>query len=268
MADHRPARAWRGVRGAHGRRIEANGFQVIPSMMKSPLLIALAAGAVSVLIAFVPVLRHMLAPAAPISPPGPAASVEGAPWQIDRSQPDRIRVFGLSLPGSTLADARTRWGEDLKLALMGPRDGPVVLEGYLERHEAGGVGGRLLLSFDRGAQAELLDRWRDQLPGTPLEGGGRQHRLSAAAAAELAGAALVGLSFIPVAQLDAEVLGARFGTPSERIAGGGRLEHWLYPEQGLAVVLDAQGKDVLQYVAPGDFEARLAAPVRASPAPR
>jgi hypothetical protein len=234
-------------------------------MMKSPFLIALAAGAVSLLIAFVPVLRHMLAPPAASTPAGTATSFDGAPWQIDRSQPGRIRVLGLSLPGSTLAETRSRWGEDLKLALMGPRDGPVVLEGYLERFEAGGVGGRLLLAFDRGAQAELLDRWRDRLPGTPLEGGGRQHRLTAAAAAELGGLALVGLSFIPQAQLDAEVLGARFGAPAQRIGSEDRLEHWLYPALGLAVVLDAQGKDVLQYVAPGDFESRLAAPLRSRP---
>jgi hypothetical protein len=236
--------------------------------MKSPFLIALAAGAVSLLIAFVPVLRHMLAPSAPPASSGSTASVDAAPWQLDRSQPGRIGVFGLRLPGSSLAEVRQRWGDDLKLALMAPRGGPVVLEGYLERYEAGGVGGRLLMAFDRGAQAALLDRWRDQLPGTPIEGGGRQHRLTEAAAAELAGAALVGLSFIPMAQLDAEVLGARFGSPSERIAAGDRLEHWLYPALGLAVAIDAQGKDVLQYVAPGDFEARLAAPLRASPAPR
>ena len=236
--------------------------------MKSPFLIALAAGVVSLLIAFVPVFRHMLAPSAPAASVGATAAVDPAPWQLDRSQPGRTGVFGLSLPGSSLADARRRWGEDLKIALMAPRGGPVVLEGYLERYEAGGVGGRLLLAFDRGAQAAMLDRWRDQLPGTPIEGGGRQHRLTEAAAAELADAALVGLSFIPQAQLDAEVLAARFGPPSERIAAGDRLEHWLYPALGLAVAIDAQGKDVLQYVAPGDFEARLAAPLRAGPVPR
>lgn len=236
--------------------------------MKSPFLIALALGAVSLLIAFVPVLRHMLAPSAPPASAGSKAVVDAAPWQLDRSQPGRIGVFGLSLPGSSLAEVRMRWGEDLKLALMAPRGGPVVLEGYLERHDAGGVSGRLVMAFDRGAQAELIDRWRDQLPGTPIDGGGRQHRLTEAAAAELADAALVGLSFIPMAQLDAEVLGARFGPPSERIASGDRLEHWLYPAWGLAVVIDARGKDVLQYVAPGDFDARLAAPLRAGPTPR
>jgi hypothetical protein len=225
--------------------------------MKTPFLIALGAGVLSLLIAFVPVLQHMFG-AQPVAAGAPPASA--APWQVERPGPGQSRVFGLSLPGSTLAQARQRWGDSLKLALMAERDGPVALEGYLENFEAGGVSGRLLLAF--GTPAEALAGWRERLPGTPIASGGRQHALTRAAMDELAASPLVGLSFIPAAQLDAQVLSARFGAPGERIASGDRLEHWLYPALGLAVVLDAKGRDVLQYVAPADFEHRLAAPLR------
>jgi hypothetical protein len=227
--------------------------------MKTPFLIALAAGMLSLLIAFVPVPRHMFGAQPTATGAAPAA---GAPWQVALPGPGQARVFGLSLPGSTLAQARQRWGDGLRLALMAGRDGPVVLEGYLENFEAGGVSGRLLLVFD--GPAEALARWRERLPGTPIASGGRQHALTQAAMDELSASPLVGLSFIPAAQLDAQVLGARFGAPAERIASGDRLEHWLYPALGLAVVLDAKGRDVLQYVAPADFERRLAAPLRSA----
>ena len=154
----------------------------------------------------------------------------------------------------------------MKLALLEGQDGSLALEGYVEAFDAGGVTGRLLLAFDTQAQAGKMRRWRDGLAGIPMASGGRQHALNEAAAAELASTALVGLSLIPVAQLDADMLTARFGKPAERIATDGRLEHWLYPALGLAVVLDAQGRDVLQYVAPAEFEPRLAAPLRAAPA--
>ncbi len=232
--------------------------------MKTPFLIALAAGLVSLLIAFVPVLRHMFSPPGPTQQQAPAS---GAPWQIALPAAGQSRVFGLLLPGSTLADTRKRWPEELKLALMTDFGGRVALEGYVERFEAGGVTGRLLLAFDTEAQAAAVNRWRDTLRGTPTESGGRQHHLSEAASTELAPARLVGLSFLPAAQLDAELLTARFGPPAERIAGGERLQHWLYPALGLAVVLDSKGRDVLQYVAPADFERRLAAPLRAAPKP-
>lgn len=225
--------------------------------VKGPFLIALAAGVVSLLIAFAPALWRTLGPGQPAAAPAP---LQGAPWQIERPAAGQTRVFGLGLPGSTLAETRQRWGEDLKLALMAGRDGSAALEGYLEKFEAGGVGGRLLLAYD--ASPEALARWREALPGTPTESGGRQHPLTEAALADLAASPLTGLSFIPAAQLDAAILSARFGPPAERIAGGDRLEHWLYPALGLAVVLDAQGRDVLQYVPPSDFERRLAAPLR------
>lgn len=227
--------------------------------VKGPFLIALAAGVVSLLIAFAPALWRTLGPAPPATATVP---LQGAPWQIERPAAGQTRVFGLGLPGSTLGETRQRWREELKLALMTGRDGSVALEAYLEKFETGGVGGRLLLAFD--APPEALARWREALPGTPTESGGRQHALTDAALADLAASPLAGLSFIPAAQLDAGILSARFGPPAERIDGGERLEHWLYPALGLAVVLDAQGRDVLQYVAPSDFERRLAAPLRPS----
>lgn len=229
--------------------------------MKGPFVIAMAAGLLSLLIAFAPAVWRMFQPPAPA---GASAPATGAPWQVALPVPGQSRVFGLSLPGSTLAQAQQRWGEGLTLALISGGDGPPSLEGYVERFETVGIGGRLLLAFDAETTAAALARWRAALPGVPQPSGGRRHLLNAAALAELAPTALVGLSFIPAAQLDAQVLTDRFGAPVERIATGVRLEHWLYPAMGLAVVLDAEGRDVLQYTAPADFERRLVAPLRAA----
>jgi hypothetical protein len=220
------------------------------------LRIALAAGGVSLLVAFAPVLWHMAVPA-----PAPAAP-QGTPWQVDHPAPGRTQVFGLDLPGSTLGQARTRWGEDLAVALIDDRGaGTLALEAYLERFDAGGVGGRLLLTFevDPGAAA----RWRDRLPSAPTSSGAWRHRLDGAALAEAAGAPLAGVSFVPAARLDAAAVSARFGAPDRRVAEGAQRQHWLYPALGLAVMLDDEGRDLLQYVAPADFERRLVAPLQA-----
>jgi hypothetical protein len=47
---------------------------------------------------------------------------------------------------------------------------------------------------------------------------------------------------------------SRFGRPSERIRSSESVEHYLYPDRGLDVVLDSKGKELLQYVAPQQFE--------------
>jgi hypothetical protein len=222
----------------------------------SPFLIAVGVGLAAVLLAFVPTLWRM----ATVAGPAPVAAA-GAPWQVDVQPGGGIRVFGLALPGSTLGEARARWGDELKLAVMaGPGEG-ATLEGYVEQFSAAGLNGRLLLSFEAGA--DRLATWRSTQAGVPLEGGGRRHALPASALAGAEALPLAGLSLIPAAQLDAAVLRERFGEPAERIAEGERLEHWMYPSIGLAVALDAEGKDLLQYVAPADFERRLRAPLMA-----
>lgn len=228
---------------------------------RSPLFIALAATSLTLLLAATLMAWRML------TPPDPATRAgvpQGAPWQIETPNPGQTRVMGLALPGTTLAQVHLRWGKDLKVAVMAKPEGPVALEAYLERFETGGVSGRLLLSFDTTAWATQLARWREAVPGIPQESGSRQHALGEPGIQELGGAALTGVNYIPDAQLSAEVLQARFGQPAERLREGERLEHWLYPLLGLAVLVDNKGREVLQYVAPADFETRLATPLRAA----
>lgn len=233
--------------------------------MNSPFLIALSASALGLLIAFLLVIGQWVGSQEAAGGRPPA---QGTPWQITLPAPGHAEVLGLKLPGTTLDEVQQRWGQDLKLALMAGSDGSLALEGYLQTFEASGVTGRLMLLFDTQTQVGSMQRWRDSLPGLPTSSGGRQHALSDAAMVDLARTGLVGISFIPVAQLDADVLTARFGQPAERLVGGGRLEHWLYPTLGLAVVLDSDGREVLQYVAPADFERLLAAPLRVGKAPQ
>lgn len=230
------------------------------TVIKSPFLIAVSAAVVGLLLACLLVFWKIVAPG---DVDVDRASAHGAPWQVEVPAAGHSVVMGLKLPGTSLRDVSQRWGSDLKLALIVGNDGSLALEGYLETWEAGGVTGRLLLSFDVLAEEAAIQRWRDVLPGVPMASGGRQHALTADAVAALASAGLAGVSFIPMAQLDAHVLTARFGHPAERVSTQGRLEHWLYPAQGLAVVLDSEGREVLQYVAPADFDRLLAAPLRA-----
>lgn len=224
-----------------------------------PWALAVGAGFAVLLAAFTPPLWQVLR-----APPPADAPAHGLPWQVERLADGRTRVFGLTLGLSTLGDADR--GGMLQVAVVaGPRDSG-ALEGYLDPFNAGFVAGRLVLS----AASDEAQRqgWRER--ATRREGGDRggqalRHGLAGADRAEALRATIVGLTFIPNAQLDAATLRQRFGEPHERLPGSdARLEHWLYPALGLAVVLDAEGREVLQYVAPAEFEARLRAPLVAA----
>lgn len=229
-----------------------------------PAWIALLAGFVVLVVAFLPVLWAMWK-----TPPGPAApggSGPGAPWAIERLPDGATRVFALRLPGATLADVRATWGDNLQIALMATRGAAPVLEGSVETVVVGGVGGRLL--FTAAAAPQDLQRWRERSPKEePVSAETRRIVLRGEDRADAWRAPLVGIGFIPTAQLDATMLRQRFGAPSEVLGAGQPIEHWLYPAQGLAIVLDTQGRELLQYVAPADFERRLRAPLLSPSAP-
>lgn len=228
-----------------------------------PIWLALLAGLAVLLVAFAPTLWTLWRAPPPMPGSGPALAAD-APWAIELPSGGGSRIFGLQLPGSTLAEARARWGEDLQLGLMASRGEPPVLEATVESAQVGGVAGRLLFTAEATA-AELL-RWRAQSPREEaVSAETRRIALRGDDARAALGAPLVGIGFIPAAQLDAETLRQRFGEPAEVRRQGEAVEHWLYPRLGLAVVLDAKGRELLQYVAPADFERRLRAPLLSAP---
>ncbi len=200
---------------------------------------------------------------APRPEPGAAPPPShGMPWQIELPAPGASRVFGLTLGGprpSTLADAQRAFPEIAKLALLAPTDKPLALEAYFESVNVGPLTGKLVLSL-AAAPAEL-EAMRDRAAKTDhLETGIRKFTLNDPDRVRADDMALAGIVFIPGASLDEAIILQRFGAPAERIRQGETLEHFLYPDKGLDLVLDSKGKEVLQYVAPADF-ARLRAPL-------
>jgi hypothetical protein len=228
-----------------------------------PWVLALGAGVAVLALALLPPLWQAWRAAqggAPVAVAPPPA--HGLPWQVEALPGGAIRVFGLTPGVSVLADADPR-GDALQLALVARGDEVGVLEAYVEQFRAGHLAGRLVLAAAAG-EAERAG-WRTRSTGRD---GGREgvwrHRLAPADRAQALRAPITGLTFIPAAQLDAPTLVQRFGEPAGRVRTGERLEHWLYPDRGLAITLDTEGREVLQYVAPAEFEARLHAPLRAA----
>ena len=194
---------------------------------------------------------------------GPAPTVtHGLPWQIEMPAEGVSRVFGLTLGGpsaSTLADARRAFPEEFRLALLSPQDAPLTLEAYFESVSIGSLTGKLVLGL--AAPAGELEAMRTRAAKTDhLDSGMRKFNLGDADRERAERLAIASISFIPSASLDEGIVVQRFGAPAERIRQGETLEHFLYPAKGLDVVVDAKGKEVLQYVAPGEF-ARLRAPL-------
>jgi len=200
--------------------------------------------------------------AAPAAADGP-----GLPWQIAIQDDGGSRVFGIDLGRTPLAQAAERLHSELGWAVIAAPGEAGALEGFADNFQAGFVSGRLVLATE--VDPARIARWRERLGrGEVYEGGSRRQPIAADAtvAAEAASEPVVALSFVPAVNLAEATLVQRFGAPAERLPGADGEWQLLYPARGLAIALPAQGRPLLQYVAPRDFERRLRAPLLASAA--
>jgi hypothetical protein len=198
----------------------------------------------------------------PERPAGPDRAVEGLPWQIEVLPEGRSRVFGLTLGVSSIGEVQRRFGDDGELAIVTAPGEAGALELYYKDVTLGAITGRLI------ATAELAT---DELSAMRARAEKVEYMQSSTKKAAVntddlpraLGAPLRALAFIPAANLDEAMVMQRFGQPAERIRGSEHTEHFLYPDKGLDLILDAKGKEVLQYVAPARF-AELRQPLLAT----
>ncbi len=197
----------------------------------------------------------------PSSDHEPAPAIVGLPWQIETLANGTTRVLGLELSHSTLADARERFGDAMKIGIVAAQGEDGALEAYYDNVTAGVITGKMILvaELDKATLARLRERATQKVH---MNDATYRYLLNREDLLQTMHVPIATITFIPVTNLDADTVLKRFGTPQERLRTSDQLEHYLYPDQGLDVILDDNGKDVLQYVAPREF-ARLRAPLQA-----
>lgn len=196
-------------------------------------------------------------------------TTQDMPWQVSALPGGGSQVLGLTLgeasPGrSTLGDVLQRWGDKVQVAIVAAPNESGTLEAYVDPMQAGFISGKAIITAH--LPPEVIQGMRERATKTEYMGGTtRKATLSSADLAEALQAPVTAVSFIPAANLDEDIILSRFGQPAQRVRSNGHLEHFLYPDKGLDLALDSEGKELLQYVAPAEFE-RLRQPLLAAAA--
>lgn len=195
----------------------------------------------------------------PALPSQAAAPIENLPWQIETLADGGSKVFGLVLAQSTLGEARQRFGQDIDIAVIASPGEPGSLEAYYLYFNAGVLRGKMILvaMLDPAVVAQMRQR---ALKTEFMNSTTRKYVLRPDDIKLAYQAPIGSITFIPDAQLDADTAIKRFGAPEVRLRSSETVEHFLYPQKGLDLMLDTQGKEVLQYIAPRQF-ARLRDPL-------
>ena len=180
-------------------------------------------------------------------------TLSGLPWQIEMLPDGSTQVFGLNIGVSTLSDALDVLGSDMELAIIAASDEAGSLEMYYGHYRAGLLSGKLVLQTR--ADDKKIKRWRDNAVASEYMASGqaKKYILLPADLTRVLEETIIGLTFIPVANLDEEIILARFGEPVQRIESAG-VTHYLYPAKGLDIARHDDAKEVLQYVSPAAFQ--------------
>ena len=184
------------------------------------------------------------------------------PWQVSVDGKGGSSVFGLQPGVSTLGDVRRQLGDEIEVAIIAGPDEIGALEGYYAQLPLGFVLAKMVGTVD--ATNEAISAMRERaLRAKHMESTTRRITLNPDDLKAVERLPISAISVIPTVNLDEATVVQRFGEPGERIAVSERRTHLLYPRLGLDVVVDQDGKELLQYVAPQQF-ARLRDPLLAA----
>lgn len=185
-------------------------------------------------------------------PESTTQNTQGMPWQIDKID-NTTRVFNLTLGKSTLSEAENILLGDAEVSLFRSQENAHSVEAYFDKVMLGGLSAKIVLVMDI-SEPELGAIYSRGVRISKLGSGGNKVSIATEDLHRVRSSAIAGITYLPAINLNADQLISRFGQPLKRIKEpDNNTEHWLYPEIGLDVTLNEQGKDILQYIEPAKF---------------
>lgn len=190
-------------------------------------------------------------------PSGPQQQATDLPWQIEPMPGGTIRVFGLTLGESTLAETEIKVRDEAEITLFtAQQDGQphYVVEAYFDPVNLSGLRAIMVVVLDL-PQTELELMYQRGIRIAKLGSGNHKVTLSGDDIQTARQTPIASITYIPRTRLSEELLHKQFGPPELRIQEAeNATTHLLYPERGLDIALDERGKAVMQYVMPSRFE--------------
>jgi hypothetical protein len=189
-----------------------------------------------------------------ITTPETAGDHFDLPWQVTVHDPLHSEVFGIVLNKTRLEQARAHFGQLDGIALYRKKDGLFSLEAYFGKVTIGPFDARMIATLDA-SQQELEKLVPDTVKRVPTEKGGFKWTLSQQKQVEQGLRRIKSLTFMPAYRgMDQDFILERFGEPGRREVVEEAAELWFYPEQGVRILVDNDGNDLFEYLAPADFK--------------
>ncbi|MGD2117944.1 MAG: hypothetical protein PVG66_06280 [Chromatiales bacterium] len=174
------------------------------------------------------------------------------PWNIKTFEDGSSEVFHLKLEHSTLQDAIDRFHEPEDIALYFGEQAS-SLEAYFGTINIGPLEAKMVITLatDPDEINTMLERARGRSSSNSSDAKIEPAHADKEAALQRK---ITGITFIPkYSGLDADFFKQRLGEPASWLRLSENSVQYFYPDKGLSVTIDAEGKEILQYSAPARF---------------
>lgn len=179
--------------------------------------------------------------------------VTDLPWQIASTPTGSTRVFSITLGQTTLDEASRYFNKVPEIALFLGAGGPESIEAFFGKTKVGVFDAKIVLSLV--ATQEAMNRIAETAgEPEPMPSGSWKRPVSEQSLDTVIQLPVKSITYVPSVQYEPDIVIRRFGEPAEKTTLDEHSEYWFYPEKGLVILLDMKGKEILQYIAPDQFE--------------
>lgn len=173
------------------------------------------------------------------------------PWQVSLLESGDTEVFSVSPGVTTLREFSKRFESLPELRLFQKQTGELLLEGYLGKVTVGRFDARIVAELD--APADFLESvLASNLGREPTPNNLWKYKLSEAQTLKALDMIVWRFMYIAIAAYEEKQIGF-FGEPNSVEKVTDTAEYRFYPEKGVVVLWDTDGKETFYYTSPSSF---------------
>lgn len=188
----------------------------------------------------------------------PAEIQLNMPWQVIVHDAMHSEVFGIVLNKTTLDEARQMYGVPDGIALFLNDQGEYSLEAYFGKITAGPFSARMIVTMNA-PQVELEQLTNHVTKRIKTQNNSIKWTLTAARQQEQGSRLIRSLTYIPdYGGMDQSFILKRFGKPKNERKLDESSDLWFYPQSGIRILVDSEGKEMFEYSAPAQFKQNAA----------
>lgn len=174
------------------------------------------------------------------------------PWLINADDDNQTKVISLSVGTQTLSEVVNTIRKLPELALFETPKGKRTIEGFFSKVKQGVLLANLVVEVDIMGK-DLTHLARLEKKGKPTPSGLWRWNLSKTGIMTVNQWRVWKLAYIPTTRYSKEQLLKFFGQPDSKKALGNKVQLWRYPEKGLIITEDSEGRTIFYYSSRKDF---------------